>query len=162
MQRLINFVIKLEEFITIFLLGTIVLLVFLAAISRYLGSPINWSIDIAQALFVWVIYLGANQAWRNSKHIGVDFFVKRLNIRLRKCLELLVLAIILVFLILIIYNGVKISIINVGRILNDIPISYSFVTMAVPIGCLLIFMTTLSKSLKVINELKSLSINNDN
>ena len=57
-HTLIRKAIALEEWISQFFLAVIVLLVFVAAFTRYIGMPINWSVDIAQALFVWVIFLG--------------------------------------------------------------------------------------------------------
>lgn len=123
------------------------MLVFVAALTRYIGMPINWSVDIAQALFVWVIFLGANQAWRNSRHIGIDLFVQKVNARIRFWVQLGLLAIIAAFLVAIIVSGIHITIVNAGRILQDIPISYSYVTMAVPVGSFLMLLTTGKKIL---------------
>jgi TRAP-type C4-dicarboxylate transport system permease small subunit len=132
----------LEEWLSQFLLAVIVLLVFVAAFTRYIGMPINWSVDIAQALFVWVIFLGANQAWRSSRHIGIDLLVKRFDARTRNRIQLLLYGVIAVFLVSLIVSGIHITIVNAGRILQDIPISYSYVTSAVPVGSFLMLLTT--------------------
>jgi len=132
----------LEEWLSQFLLAVIVLLVFVAAFTRYIGMPINWSVDIAQALFVWVIFLGANQAWRSSRHIGIDLLVKRFDARTRNRIQLLLYGVIAVFLVSLIVSGIHITIVNAGRILQDIPISYSYVTAAVPVGSFLMLLTT--------------------
>ena len=50
--------------------------------------------------------------------------------------------VIALFLVSIIVSGIHISIVNVGRIIGDIPISYSFVTIAVPVGSFLMLLTT--------------------
>lgn len=138
--------IALEEFITQIMMGFIVVLVFIAAFTRYIGYPINWSVDIAQAVFVWVIYVGANQAWRNSRHIGIDILFKQFNRKIQFYLQLFLYIIIAIFLVSLIIGGIHITIINVGRILGDIPISYSFVTIAVPTGSFLMLLTTVEKS----------------
>ena len=132
----------LEEWLSQFLLAVIVLLVFVAAFTRYIGMPINWSVDIAQALFVWVIFLGANQAWRSSRHIGIDLLVKRLAPPTQSRIQLVLYAVIAVFLVSLIVSGIHITIVNAGRILQDIPISYSYVTAAVPVGSFLMLLTT--------------------
>jgi TRAP-type transport system small permease protein len=132
----------LEEWLSQFLLAVIVLLVFVAAFTRYIGMPINWSVDIAQALFVWVIFLGANQAWRSSRHIGIDLLVQRFGARTRSRIQLVLYGIIAVFLVSLIVSGIHITIVNAGRILQDIPISYSYVTAAVPVGSFLMLLTT--------------------
>ncbi len=144
--NMIRKAIALEEIITQVMMGFIVVLVFLAALTRYIGYPINWSVDIAQAIFVWVIYVGANQAWRNSRHIGIDFLFKQFGPKVQFYLQLFLYVIIAVFLISLIVYGIQITIVNTGRILGDIPISYSFVTIAVPVGSFLMLLTTVEKS----------------
>lgn len=132
----------LEEWLSQILLAVIVLLVFVAAFTRYIGMPINWSVDIAQALFVWVIFLGANQAWRSSRHIGIDLLVKRFAPQTQSRIQLVLYAVIAAFLVSLIVSGIHITIVNAGRILQDIPISYSYVTAAVPVGAFLMLLTT--------------------
>lgn len=144
-HTLIRKAIALEEWTSQFFLAVIVLLVFVAAFTRYIGMPINWSVDIAQALFVWVIFLGANQAWRSSRHLGIDLLVVRFDARTRSRIQLILYGIIAVFLVSLIVSGIHITIVNAGRILQDIPISYSFVTSAVPVGSLLMLLTTAKK-----------------
>lgn len=139
--------IALEEWVSQFLLVAIVVLVFVAALTRYIGMPINWSVDVAQALFVWVIFLGANQAWRHSRHIGIDLLVQRCNARTRLWIHAFLYGSIAVFLVSLIVSGIHITIVNAGRILQDIPISYSYVTMAVPVGSFLMLLTTGKKIL---------------
>ena len=147
MKKLIQFGIWLEETSSQILLGFVVVLVFIAALTRYLGTPINWSVDIAQGIFVWVIYLGANQAWRKNRHLGIDMLFNRFHPSVQRILVVFIYGIILVFLALIIVNGIYIAIVNAGRIMNDIPVSYSFVTIAVPVGSFLMLLTTLEKLL---------------
>lgn len=145
-RNMIRRAIALEELMTQIMIAFIVVLVFIAAFTRYIGYPINWSVDIAQAIFVWVIYVGANQAWRNSRHIGIDILFKQFNRKIQFYLQLFLYIIITIFLVSLIISGIHITIINVGRILGDIPISYSFVTIAVPAGSFLMLLTTVEKS----------------
>ena len=148
-KKLVRFGIHLEEVSTQILLAFIVLLVFMAALTRYIGRPINWSVDIAQGLYVWVIYIGANQAWRKSRHIGIDMLFNKLGSGPQKFLLVFIYSLISIFLGAIIVNGIHITIVNSGRILNAIPISYSFVTIAVPAGSLLMLITTVEKIVRL-------------
>lgn len=132
-----------EEAFTSLLLLAIVVLVFVAAVTRYFGTPINWSVDVAQALFVWVIYVGAHQALLRRQHIGVSFLVDRLHPNLRTAIYILTSGVVAWLLVMIIIHGIHVSIINVGRILQNIPVSYSWVTMAAPTGAALMLVTTL-------------------
>ncbi len=141
-KRLATFASKLEEAFTSLLLLAIVILVFVAAITRYFGTPINWSVDVAQALFVWVIFVGAHQAMLESRHIGVSVLVDRLHPNVRMWIRVFVGFVIAVFLVAIIIYGIQVSIINYRRILQGIPVSYSWVTMAAPVGAFLMLVTT--------------------
>ncbi|MFQ3619721.1 MAG: TRAP transporter small permease [Spirochaetales bacterium] len=154
-RKLVRFGIWLEETSSQILLGFVVILVFIAAFTRYAGTPINWSVDIAQGMFVWVIYLGANQAWRKSRHIGIDMLFNLFSPKIQKILTITIYLIIVIFLLAIIWNGVYIAIVNWGRIMNDIPISYSFVTIAVPIGSLLMIITTIEKLVNMLRKKNS-------
>ncbi len=76
----------------------------------------------------------------------------RFHPRVQKMLMALIYGIILVFLAMIIVNGIHIAIVNAGRIMNDIPISYSFVTIAVPVGSFLMLLTTLEKMFTLVRK----------
>ncbi len=61
-----------------FLLIVIVVLVFAAGLLRWFDHPLIWSVDLAQLLFLWVSFIGANQALRKRAHIGMDLLVRPL------------------------------------------------------------------------------------
>lgn len=155
LTRTKHVLIRTEETISKTLLGFIVILVFVAALTRFVGRPINWSVDIAQAIYVWVIYLGANQALRSSRHIGVDLLYERLPAPLKLLIGLTHYLLIALFLSASVVNGVRISIVNAGRIIADIPISYSYVTMAVPVGSFLMILTCLGKMARLVDAYKA-------
>ncbi|MBD3895300.1 TRAP transporter small permease [Halomonas sp. ML-15] len=145
MNKAINFLVGVEEFISRALLVCVVFLVFFAAVGRWFGLPVAWSVNIAQLLFVWIIFLGANQALRNDKHIGVDILTSRFPDKLQKLIALGVFVLVSAFLAFIIVRGVSLSIDNASRTISNTSISYSYITMAVPVGCLLMLATTLRK-----------------
>lgn len=161
LNRFAKVYIKIENFITNFLYVCIVFFVFLAAIMRWGGWPLSWSVEFAQLLFVWVIFLGANRTLRERKHITVDIFVKFLPSTVRKVVEIITKVIVLAFLVFLMVYGFQLSMENSVRQISNLPLSYSFITLAVPVGSLLMFITTLTQlkeewgNLKSPNELKS-------
>jgi TRAP-type transport system small permease protein len=120
------------------LLAVIVLLVFGAAIMRFFGHPLIWSIDMAQLLFIWLCFFGAARAMREKGHIAIDMLVRLLPHRWRLQLELAITAVILVFLGLLAVEGTKLALQNVQRQFGDSGLSYAWVTMAVPAGCVML------------------------
>jgi TRAP-type C4-dicarboxylate transport system permease small subunit len=121
----------------------LVLLVFVAAFTRYIGYPINWSVDMAQCLFAWCTFLAADIAMRNNKLMRVDFFVNKLPEHHRGKVELANLIIILAFLLALIGYGCWLSYTTRFRTFQGIPgFSYTWVTLSVPIGALFMSITT--------------------
>jgi TRAP-type C4-dicarboxylate transport system permease small subunit len=135
---------KIEEFCVCSFLVLLIVLVFVAALFRSSGIDLSWSVDMAQMLFAWTTFLGADLALHKHRHIGVDLLVNLLpNIAQRVILFVLYL-LMLVFLGVIIFYGTNLSIVNYQRFLYTLPISYSFVTAAGPVGSLLMFITVCS------------------
>ncbi|MGP9591359.1 MULTISPECIES: TRAP transporter small permease [unclassified Halomonas] len=145
MTKIIGFYEKVEEFLSSMLLLVVVLLVFFTAIGRWIGLPVAWSVNIAQLLFVWVIFLGASQALRENKHIGVDIITSLLPEKLKRLNELFVLILMLMFLLFSMIYGLKLSVDNSTRVISNTSISYSFITLAVPIGAFLMMCGVVGK-----------------
>ena len=137
---------------------SLVLLVFIAAFTRYIGYPINWSVDMAQCLFAWCTFLAADIAMRNDKLMSVDFFVKRLPEQYRNKIELLNLIIIFIFLIALIGYGSYLSYTTRFRTFQGIPgFSYTWVTLCVPVGGLLMSITTALKIRAVLDDIRKVT-----
>jgi TRAP-type C4-dicarboxylate transport system permease small subunit len=134
---------QLELAVAALVLAVIVVLVFAAAIMRFFGHPLVWSVDLAQLLFIWLCFLGAAKAMREKGHIGIDLLVRRLGYRARLSIEIAVAIFILVFLGLLASEGYKLTMLNRQRQFGDSGLSYAFVTSAVPIGCLMLALALL-------------------
>ncbi len=145
---------KIELVIGLILITTIVILVFMASIMRFFGHPLIWSVDLAQLLFIWLCFVGANRALRAKSHLGVDFFVRKFNMRRRFILESILSIFILVFLISLAIKGVELTLLNKERLFGDSGIPYAFVTIAVPFGCVLLCLTTIFNFIKALRHHK--------
>ena len=92
---------RLEGWCAILLLAAIVALVALASVARAAGSPIIWSVEVAQLLFVWLCILAADLAMQKERHFGLSFLVDALSPKAGRRLALAnhaVLAVLLGFL----------------------------------------------------------------
>lgn len=153
---MIALLLRLEDTAAKLLLAAVVLLVFLAAVARSLGSPLIWSVDLAQLLFVWLCFIGANKALRLRAHVGVDFFVRRLPATPRRLLELLLGLLTLAFLLAMAWTGARLTLLNLERVYGDSGISYAWVTGAVPFGCLLLAATLCGQLLAALRRRRPL------
>lgn len=145
---------KIDEIIVVTMLVLVVILVFLAALLRWFGVPVAWSVDVAQLLFVWVCFLGANIALKNNKHIGIDLFTRKMPFKMKNYVALFNNIIIVVFLAIVFYYGAQLSIDNFKRQFNTLPISYSYVTLSAPVGCFLMLLTSYKRIKDNINNIR--------
>ena len=110
---------QLEFAIAALLLGIIVVLVFLAAIMRFFGYPLIWSVDMAQLLFIWLCFFGAARAMREKGHLGIDLLIRWLKPHQRLWLEYVMSLIILVFLGFLAIEGYRLTVLNSQRLFGD-------------------------------------------
>jgi TRAP-type C4-dicarboxylate transport system permease small subunit len=137
---------KLEAVIAGTFLVLMVLLIFSGGIARMLGTPLNWTTDFATCVFAWACFLCADIAWRNNALMSIELVTEKLPERLRLVCSYLSYAIIVAFLIYLIVAGVYLSWISRTRSFQGIPeISYSWVTMALPVGAVLLLVTAIEK-----------------
>ena len=83
------------------LLWAVVVLVGLAAIARAMGSPIIWSVEIAQLVFLWLCVLAIDLGLQDERHFGLQIVQDNVSPRIRRIVEivnLLVLIALLAFL----------------------------------------------------------------
>lgn len=145
-----------EDWIARTFLLVMVGLIFAAAGARLIGSPLNWAIDIATALFTWTCFFAADVAWRNNRLMAVESLTNALSERGRSVFRLINLAIIGAFLLYVIPTGLWLSWVSRERSFQGIPeMSYSWVTMAMPVGCLVLLATAVVKAAE---ELRFLAV----
>ncbi|MCA3262349.1 MAG: TRAP transporter small permease [Telmatospirillum sp.] len=127
-------------------LVAMVALVMTGAIARFLENPLNWTADFATFFFAWAVFLSADVAWRNGNLMAFDLFTASLSPRIRRAVALANLAIIAVFLAYVAVAGLWLSWISRARSFQGIPeISYSVVTLSLPVGAALLLATTVLK-----------------
>ncbi|WP_369018279.1 TRAP transporter small permease [Thermatribacter velox] len=153
MQKLMEILDRIEIIVSQALLFVIVSLVFVSAVLRYVGHPVNWTNALASGLFVWLIYIGADRALRRNRHIGMSFLVERLSEKTKNLVEIITTSSIIVFLIIVSHLGMRLVLANTGRVFEEIFfLSYSVVAVAIPIGTTLMTLTLLSQiALKIKN-----------
>jgi TRAP-type C4-dicarboxylate transport system permease small subunit len=137
---------RIEAVIAGTFLVLMVLLIFAGGVARMVGAPLNWTVDVATALFAWACFLCADIAWRNDNLMSVDIVTARLPESLRGLLETINYLLISAFLLYVIGAGLWLSWISRARTFQGMPeISYSIVTLSMPVGGLLLLITTLRK-----------------
>lgn len=140
-MRAYHILYRTEYMVTAIGLTLVIFLVFFAAVFRWVGTPIQWATDIAQLLFAWIVFLGADLACKENRHIGIEIFEQRFSIRVQMVLKILWAILIIIFLGICFYFGIVLCLENYLRRFNTINISYSWMTASVPTGSLLMLIT---------------------
>lgn len=142
----------LEFLIGAGLLLVITFLVFIAAFMRFFGHPLVWSVDLAQLLFIWLCFFGAVRAMRERAHLGVDLLVRLFGRNVRLAIELGLSVLFIAFMAVLAFEGYGLTVLNWARIFGDSGISYGFVTIAVPFGCVLLSIVILANAIEALRD----------
>ncbi len=140
---------RVEMFIAKYALFVLSFLVFAAAVMRQLRYPINWANDVATFLFAWCVFLGGDIAVRRNKLFRIVLLTSKLKPKTQLIVQIVNYSIIALFLIGMIGYGVLSAITTKFRSFQGIPgFSYTWVTLAVPIGCASMLVTSILKILE--------------
>lgn len=137
---------RAEASLAAVLLLAMVGLIFAGGVARMMATPINWTIDFATCFFAWATFLAADVAWRRGALMSVDLVPNMLPARWQAGLKYINMALILAFLVFLIVAGAWMTWVSRSRSFQGIPeISFSFVTASLPVGALLLLITTIGK-----------------
>ena len=143
---------RFEEQLALVLLAGLTLLVFVSALMRTLKHPLNWAQDVALVAFAWLIFIGGDVAVRGTGLIGVDMIVTRFPKTFQKWLDIFYKILIILFLGVLVFFGTRMVIQGWSRRIAALNISYSWVTMAVPVGS---FLMIISTTISLIRRIKT-------
>lgn len=150
---------RIEEALCNIGFAGMVMFVFLSAIARNVGHPLAWSLDVAQLMLCWVTLIGADVAFRHGKFMGLDLLTRKFSVKIQRILELLVDVIILITLIIFIVYGFKLTVDSWKRSFQTLKLSYSFVTMALPVMSVLM---SVSVVLDIVKQFKKFTASEKN
>lgn len=139
---------KVEETIVAVFVAVIAFLIFISAVTRGFDYPINWAPDTSLLLLAWVIFLGADSALRRADFINVDLLLKHFPVKLQGFLYYFYYILAILFLGMLGRYGIPLCIENSKRNFQALTISYSWATVAVPVGAFLMIITIILKLIK--------------
>ncbi len=120
------------------MLGLMSLAIFAQVIYRYiLEAPLPWSEEMARYLMIWLVFLGAGLGVRAKALIGMEALVNILPRPVKSVSKELVLVFTVCFLMVVLYYGLRLTIMNAPQVSPAMQISMSWPYLAVPAGALL-------------------------
>ena len=146
MKKALEYLNKAEMYLAAVCLVSATSITFIAAITRVFNHPINWSIDMSLFLWAWCIFIAADLAFRDDKLVNFDVLLAKIPPKVRKIRSAILYLIILAFLIALLVYGSQLAYTTRMRPFQSIPsISYTWVTISLPIGALLMIRSVISK-----------------
>lgn len=142
----------IEEKFLILNLFISTIMVFMNVVLRYVfhSSP-HWVDEAARYMFLWLIWVGADFALKERKHLRIDMLVDIFSEKTKYVIELLVLTLWLAFCIFLGYQGVKLVgiVVEQRQLSTSMQINMGWAYASVPCGA--IFM-----SVRLLLEIKRL------
>ena len=137
-----------EKMFTAILLCIISFLVFLSAIMRKIGMPINWAQDFSLLCFAWLTFIGGDVLMRTSKLISIDMITKLLPKTVQKVIAIIFDFGMIAFLLILVWFGFPLVNESWSRVFNTLNLSYAWCTLCVPVGSILMLETTIHNTVK--------------
>lgn len=152
MKKFYELVVRFEVRAAMACLAVMSALVLYSAITRSIGHPVKWAVDAATFLFAWCVFLGSDAAMRHDKLFAIEVLTSRLPKKVQYWIKLVNWGVIIAFLAFLIVYGVILSYDTRLRAFQGIPgFSYTWVTISVPLGALLMLITA---TLKIRRQIK--------
>ena len=155
--KLKKWLVKGLEIAVMLVMGFLVIDVVLGVFTRYvLGHQIQWTEELAKLLLIWVSLLGASVAFIRKSHLGVDYFVNKLNERWKNIGQILVYLLVAVFAgIVLVYGGCSLvsSALKNSQPTPALNIEMGYVYIAVPISGIFIIIFSIETIIEMIMSL---------
>ncbi len=147
-------VIWLLEQAVIVAVAILVLDVLWGVFTRFvLDSPSRWTEEVATFTLIWVSLLGAAVAFDRQEHLGVDYFVKKLDPTAQLILAVVVQLVVLVFAAsAMVYGGFELvtKTLNSEQLTPALEMKMGYVYLAVPLSGLFIMLSCLERILELL------------
>lgn len=165
LKRLGGWILNLDNVFAAISLVLVISVTTVGVFMRFvLDDPLKWTEEVTLALFVWFIFLGASVVTKEDGHVGIDYFVEKLNPSLKRisllCRELVVGVInIYVF----VYLGSQLALQATTKLTPILRISYLYIDISVVLCGIFSTIHIISRIMKIIrNEKKTIKLNKKN
>ncbi|MFI5342342.1 MAG: TRAP transporter small permease [Candidatus Methylomirabilales bacterium] len=134
---------KVLEIVIGLLLAEMIVVGFAAVVARFLLSEylsLYWAEEVIRYSFIWSVFLVSPLVIRRGANLELDIFVQWMSPQARRAVALFNSLIILVFLVVLIVQGIRMVRVNVEQLSSALEISMAWIYLAVPTGgCLMLW-----------------------
>lgn len=134
------------------LLVAVVALVGVASVARAAGSPIIWSIEVAQLLFLWLCIFAIDIALQEDRHFGISLILDNVPPGVRKAMEIFNLAVMIGLLVYLMQFAWKNMILMHPRLDGALQTPGSYFHASMVVGFVLLLRSLLVKLYQRVRE----------
>jgi TRAP-type C4-dicarboxylate transport system permease small subunit len=128
----------LLEWVTIFLMIGLTIVVIVAVLFRLAGESLSWYDEVAAIQLSWITYYGAALAALKRRHIGFDTVLLAIPMPLRMIVLVVAEIIVIGFFVLMTWAGLKVLDVLAGEMLVSLTwVPIQFTQSVIPIGAIL-------------------------
>jgi len=140
---------NLEEILSVVLVAALCTIVSLQVFCRLvLRLPLSWTEEASTILFVWITMIGASLALKRGEHFAVELLHRKLSPRLRRVAGLIVGLLLVLFSLLLVYEGILMAWRNIPVITPAMEMSRSIPYSAVAGGGLFMLARSIELTLR--------------
>lgn len=142
LDRLETGVARILEAVAVVLMAVLVAVIAYSVFGRQvLKLSVAWSEEVATALLMWMILLGAAATWSKRRHIAIDVLLRRVGLKARYALSIAIELGSMLLFALIFVGGVEMMSVSANNSTTALGISftYLYLAIAVSLGAMLLF-----------------------
>jgi TRAP-type transport system small permease protein len=139
MDRLERYVVSVNRWALILMLGAMAIIIFANVALRYLTSQsIDWAEEVARHLMIWVTFVGAGLVFRYGGHVAIDNLQDALPKKVAIVLRLVVALVLLGFFCFMVWYGILYMQRTQFQSTAATQISFAYIYAAMPVGGVLL------------------------
>lgn len=147
---------KIEKAILAITVAIMIVVIVYQVILRYIFSAANsWSEELARYLFIYNVMLGSAIAIRRNSHLQVDAITSHLSPKLQRISTIVATLLGIVFLVFLLMYSITLCQTGNKTMSAGLPISMTIPYASMPIGAVLMILTSIEVILKKIEELRT-------
>lgn len=117
---------------------------------------VSWTDEGTRYFFIWAIFLGSALAQRGREHIRITMLIDRFSYPLRKLLNAVVDFFDFCLSLIILIGAIKMMISTYGIFASTIPVSFTYIYLALALGSLIILVLIFWDILRAFEHKKAL------
>ncbi len=124
--------------VSVILFMGVLVIAFAAVVFRYVfNNSIVWAEEAIRYISIWIFFLTMFEATRTGSHIALDLIPGMLKGKAKIWLNILIEGINIVFDVVLVYYGWKLTLVNMAQRSAALRIPYGYVYAAIPVGAAL-------------------------